>query len=308
MENPQNTGAKETIVLSCPNCEEDLSLDGAHQHSSSVPCPKCAFAVPVKISGKKATCAETSGLKTKVLGFLQGDNTPMILVGLILGIIVVAFFFPGSANPTQQPSIRENSQGNAQNMPLAAFDMSSKQSREDLQAAVARNPEDAGSLYRLGFALGDEGAWAEGLDCFRRFSKLKPQAHQGFLAQGIALNKLGQFTDSIAAYRSCIDLNPNCPEAYGAMGDSYYSLRNLKEACSSYRQAIALKPGFKEALYSLGGVSLELGDWNTTHQCTLELLPIDMVMGMQLISAYNAWADQQRAKGITNLPPPPRTK
>ena len=92
------------------------------------------------------------------------------------------------------------------------------------------------------------------------------------------------------------------------MGDSYYSLGSLNEACRSYRQAISLKPGFKEALYSLGGVSLELGDWQTNHQCTLELLAIDIGMGMQLISAYNAWVDQQKAKGITTLPPPPKIR
>jgi tetratricopeptide (TPR) repeat protein len=150
-----------------------------------------------------------------------------------------------------------------------------------LEAAIAKNPQDAESLSNLGQVLVKLGRTAEAVPFFDRACSLNPRRWAYRFNQARAFALLERWDESIAAYRNAqhlfpndyvttfnlaltlhkkgdeaaavdeykkaVELNPEEPSFRMALGISYEALQQNQDAAAAYSEYLRLAPAAADA-------------------------------------------------------------
>jgi tetratricopeptide (TPR) repeat protein len=124
----------------------------------------------------------------------------------------------------------------------------------NLNAALAKRPNDPDLLYYLGRASGLLSK--EVFDSLESAYPGSPRAHQS-LAENYAALK--QIPEAEKEYRGALQLRPDSPGVHLALGELYASASEWAKAEEEFRAETKLQPGDAEASYRLGSALLQEG-------------------------------------------------
>ncbi len=124
----------------------------------------------------------------------------------------------------------------------------------NLNAALAKHPNDPELLYYLGRASGLLSK--EAMDTLEAEYPNSPRSHQA-LAENYAV--LRQVPEGEKEYREALRLDPSTPGVHLALGQLYATAGDWAKAETEFRAETALEPGDAETAYSLGNALLQGG-------------------------------------------------
>lgn len=124
----------------------------------------------------------------------------------------------------------------------------------NLNAALAKHPNDPELLYYLGRASGLLSK--EAMDTLEANYPNSPRSHQA-LAENYAA--LRQVPEGEKEYRAALQLNPLTPGVHLALGQLYATAAEWPQAAEEFRAEAKLQPGDAETAYSLGNALLQEG-------------------------------------------------
>jgi tetratricopeptide (TPR) repeat protein len=124
----------------------------------------------------------------------------------------------------------------------------------NLQAALARQPDDPDLLYYMGRAAGLLAK--QSVDTLLTLAPDSARAHQAMAENYFVLRQMPQAEkDYLAALR----IRPNVPEVHLELGQVYAATAQWPKAEAQFRAETKLQPGNAEAAYRLGDALLEQG-------------------------------------------------
>ena len=85
---------------------------------------------------------------------------------------------------------------------------------EDLNRAIAINPNSADAYYDRAILWEKQGDWPQAIADFSQTIKLNPQDTQAISNRGNAYAQQNNFTQAIADFNRVIELNPQDADAY----------------------------------------------------------------------------------------------
>ena len=131
----------------------------------------------------------------------------------------------------------------------------------NLQAAVAKRPNDPDLLYYLGRASGLLSK--QNIDAMIGAYPDSPRAHQ---AMGENYFVLRQMPQAEREFREALKLQPNLPEVHLELGMVYAGSSQWDKAEEEFRAQAKLQPGNAEAAYRLGSALLQQGKVREARQ------------------------------------------
>ncbi|HEY7671552.1 MAG TPA: hypothetical protein VIC71_04985, partial [Gammaproteobacteria bacterium] len=157
--------------------------------------------------------------------------------------------------------------------------------RENVEKALALDPDDGLAYTALGWAHQYEWKWTEMAAAFERAVELSPNEPASLAAHGMSLILTGEGDRErgLALVRRAISLDPNRAVWHVVLGLSLVLDGDKPAAAESFQRALDLNPVFPDALAELAVVSAEVGDlevarrsaqlldsqWRAAHQPTL---------------------------------------
>lgn len=111
-----------------------------------------------------------------------------------------------------------------------------------LTEAVAENPADVDSRYRLGSALLALDRAAEARDELRQVLTAQPARHEARYRLALAEEAAGDPRGAIVEYTRVLRDSPHWPEPYSRLAQLYLSQQQAAEAASVLRQLLSLAP------------------------------------------------------------------
>jgi tetratricopeptide (TPR) repeat protein len=116
-------------------------------------------------------------------------------------------------------------------------------SEEDLQRALALQPDSATVLNFLGYSWIDRGVrLEEGFRMIRRALVLEPKSGHIVDSLGWAHYKLGEYDDAVDFLERAVELLPGDPVLNDHLGDAYWKTGRRKEAGFQWARALKLDP------------------------------------------------------------------
>jgi len=140
----------------------------------------------------------------------------------------------------------------------------------NLQAALARHPNDPDVLYYLGRASGLLSK--QSIDSLLAAYPDSARSHQ---AMGENYFVLRRMEDAEKEYREALHSRPDIPEVHLELGEVYAGAFQWAKAEAEFRAQTKLQPGNAEAFYRLGAALLEQGK---AHEARTELVRADKLM------------------------------
>lgn len=128
----------------------------------------------------------------------------------------------------------------------------------ELQRAVASQPNSVESRFALAAALDQLGRAKDSEATYRRAVELQPGWWGTHSHLGIFLLMQGRVEEAIPSLREAIRLSPDNTRAIGNLGIAYQQLGRYEEAIAEYRRSIATRPT-AEALSNLATCEFVLG-------------------------------------------------
>lgn len=125
---------------------------------------------------------------------------------------------------------------------------------KNLQAALAKHPNDPDLLYYLGRASGLLSK--QSIDTLEANFPNSARAHQ---ALGENYFVLRQMPQAEREYKEALRLQPNLPEVHLELGQVYAGSSQWDKAEAEFRAQTKLQPGNAEAAYRLGNALLQQG-------------------------------------------------
>jgi tetratricopeptide (TPR) repeat protein len=172
--------------------------------------------------------------------------------------------------------------------------------RPQLEAVLARRPNDAAALHRLGLLLMEEGALVDARRTLERAYAAAPGsarianalgeacaaqhdfgAARAYLQQATQLDPdlaaahrnlgdmwgvAGSYVQAVAAYQRALALDPRNVDTLVALGSAYADAQNLGRAEATFRQALALKADSAAAYQGLGRAYLRSRRYREARQ------------------------------------------
>ena len=89
---------------------------------------------------------------------------------------------------------------------------------------------NAQSEYNRGVRARVAKDWATAVTAFQRAAQLRPDFPEAWNELGFALRNQGRYADSLAAYDRALALRPNFPEALEYLGEAYVKMGRLDDA------------------------------------------------------------------------------
>ena len=139
---------------------------------------------------------------------------------------------------------------------------------------LARDPQHADSLHRLGVLAHQDGRHAEAAELLRAAIAQSPRAASYHSHLGLVLAALGQLEDAVTSCRAATALEPRLPDLHNNLGAMLMRLGRRDEAAASFRAAIACDPRVIEPYDNLGQVLLELGQFKDVEACYRSLISL----------------------------------
>jgi tetratricopeptide (TPR) repeat protein len=128
------------------------------------------------------------------------------------------------------------------------------QAVENLQAALAKNPNDPDLLYYLGRASGLLSK--QSIDALLASYPDSARAHQAMAENYFVLRQMPQAEKE---FREAMRLRPDTPELHLELGLVYAGSSQWAKAEEEFRAQTKMEPGNAEAAYRLGSVLLQQG-------------------------------------------------
>jgi tetratricopeptide (TPR) repeat protein len=145
-----------------------------------------------------------------------------------------------------------------------------------LVEARRRYPGDFWLNFRLGWALGRAGRWAEAVVYCQTAMALRPAASGVRNNLGVALRGTGRMDEAIAEFRKAIELDPKNAEVHNNIGFTLRATGRVDEAIAEHRKATELDPKEVEYRHRLGQALREKGwvdDAIPQYRMAIELDP-----------------------------------
>jgi tetratricopeptide (TPR) repeat protein len=165
-----------------------------------------------------------------------------------------------------------------------------------LLKGVNLDPSDARAYYFLSKAYDQAPGLAdEVVECFRRYSDLRPRDAQATFYYAISLWK-GKRSETSPTYldqveselKKAIALDPSFPDAHLQLANLYSQRHQYAEAVPEYLQALRLSPNVPDAHFRLGQAYVHLGK--------KELADKEFAIHKQLYEQHLADVDKQRSE------------
>jgi tetratricopeptide (TPR) repeat protein len=102
---------------------------------------------------------------------------------------------------------------------------------------------DAGQEYDRGTRARVAQDWVAAADAFRRAVALRAAFPEAWNELGFALRNQGRYAESLAAYDEALRQRPNFPEALEYLGEAYVKLGRLEDARRVLERLRPLDPG-----------------------------------------------------------------
>jgi tetratricopeptide (TPR) repeat protein len=102
--------------------------------------------------------------------------------------------------------------------------------REPPPARPAAAAPSAEQEYGRGLVARSAKDWPAAAGAFRRAVNLRPAYPEAWNELGYALRNQGRYADSLAAYDEALRLRPNFPEALEYLGEAYVKLGRVDDA------------------------------------------------------------------------------
>jgi tetratricopeptide (TPR) repeat protein len=144
-----------------------------------------------------------------------------------------------------------------------------------LRLALQREPDDAGALFNLGMALGEDHP-GEALELLRRLVAIEPDYPGAWVALGVAQGHGQQWDASIQSFREAVARHPQDAFARKNLGAALSQAGQLDEARDHLKAAVVRLPSDAQAWLNLAmnleqsGVSSEA---ETAYQRVITLDP-----------------------------------
>ncbi len=129
----------------------------------------------------------------------------------------------------------------------------------EIDAALARTPEDASALFARGLLRGLQKRDAEAAEAFERTLAVDPTRGRAAHNLGVALYKCRRLPDAERALAEAVRLEPGYAESHHVLGQVLAESGRLAEAEQRIREAVRLNPNGAHALWDLGRVLGALG-------------------------------------------------
>jgi len=140
---------------------------------------------------------------------------------------------------------------------------------EDLNRAIALNPEYTLAYNNRGVILKKAGMFREAIEDFDKAIDLDPSYSKAYNNRGSAYGKIGRFDKAVEDFDKALSLSPSFYEAYLNRGVMFGEAGMLDKAIENFDQAIAGDPNYADAYYNrgftyslLGQDALALADYN----------------------------------------------
>jgi tetratricopeptide (TPR) repeat protein len=124
----------------------------------------------------------------------------------------------------------------------------------NLQAALAKSPDDPDVLYYLSRAA--TSLSSQSLD---RLLSAFPRAARAYQARGQNYYAMRMFPEALKEYEQALALRPDLPGLRLELGQIYAASSEWEKAEEQFRRETELQPGNAEAAYRLGYALLQLG-------------------------------------------------
>jgi len=205
----------------------------------------------------------------------------------LLGYALLAQGYPAEAIPHLEKINEQTALGIAQigtgQLPQAVA---------NLQAALAKHPNDADLLYYLGRASGLMSK--QSIDTLLAEYPDSARAHQALAENYFVLRQMPQAEKE---FREALRLRPDTPELHLELGLVYAGSSQWAKAEEEFRAQTRMQPGNAEAAYRLGSALLQQRpgqNWSAPTACC-RICP----------KRYILWARLRRSLGT---PPPPKKR
>ncbi len=146
---------------------------------------------------------------------------------------------------------------------------------DELEAAIALNPNHAGAYVQLGNAHYNLGQFEAAVAALQAAAKLDAGNADIHRNLGTAYGKMSQWEEAAAAYQKAIELKPDFGEAYGDLASAYVGLNKLPEAVAAGKKAVELAPKYVTGYNNLGIAYGMQGDLEAAIALFKEGLQID---------------------------------
>jgi tetratricopeptide (TPR) repeat protein len=134
------------------------------------------------------------------------------------------------------------------------------------QAAVQKNPRDAGALASLGVVYSREGRYSDAARTYKKALALDPNLPGIQLNLGLAEFKQGNFSAAIAPLKAALAADPQSIQAKTLLGISYYGAKKFADAADQLAEVSKLDPANLELHRMLAQSCL----WAKKYDCALE--------------------------------------
>jgi tetratricopeptide (TPR) repeat protein len=190
---------------------------------------------------------------------------------LLLACVVLAASACGktttspNASPTESSDSKEKSSGKAQ-APAEIVDP--QKELELARAELAKNPQDAAAMFRMGQAFQAANQPDSAVAAYEKILEKDPNNVKALVHHGLALEDLNRHDQAEAEYRKAIDIAPNDPLPYINLGSLlYFHSKKPYEAKTALTKAIQIDPKNADAHFNLG---VMFADANLYHEAKVE--------------------------------------
>ena len=231
-------------------------------------------------------------------------NPNLVGAEQMLGYALLAQGYAGEAIPHLERANVQDALGIAQ-LKVGRL----PESIANLNAALAKRPNDPELLYYLGRASGLLSK--EAMDTLEANFPNSPRSHQA-LAENYAV--LRQVAEGEKEYRATLQINPNTLGVHLALGQLYATASEWTKADLEFEAEAKLQPGDAETAYSLGNAYLQEGKLKEARGQleradqlrpdmpeTLYALGRAESLGGNATAAENAWTKLIRLENISRL-------
>lgn len=112
----------------------------------------------------------------------------------------------------------------------------------DFEQAVALKPDDAESLFNLGFALQRTGRHPEALERFQRATETNRFLDRAWYGMGISLVKLGRYEEAAPKFAEAARLQPMNPYAAYQLASCWFHLGQRDKLEAEYERVKGFDP------------------------------------------------------------------
>jgi tetratricopeptide (TPR) repeat protein len=127
--------------------------------------------------------------------------------------------------------------------------------KEHLDALIAAHPNDERAQFAMGGYHFGQLNYPEAIAHYRKATEIDPSFSSAFNLLGYALRQNGDFAESEKAFQKYIELIPNDPNPYDSYAELLMKMGRFEDSIAQYRKALAIDSNF---IASHVGIAMDL--------------------------------------------------